>query len=50
MKNMTKMVVKVVSIILIILAVIVFYKKMEQNYIEEQKRIELQMKATRTKR
>ena len=47
---MAKTVVKVVSVILIILAVILFYKKTEQNYIEEQKRIEMQMKATRTKR
>ena len=47
---MIKTIVKVVSIILIILAVVLYYKKTEQNYIEEQKRIEMQMKATRTKR
>ncbi|MFC1813704.1 hypothetical protein ACFL03_13550 [Thermodesulfobacteriota bacterium] len=47
---MTKIIVKAASIILIILAVILIYKKAEQNYIKEQKSIELQMKATRMKK
>ena len=47
---MTKMIVKVVSIILIILAVILIYNKKEQDYIKEQQRIELQMKASRMKK
>lgn len=50
MKSMTKMIVKVASIILIIVAAILIYKKTEQNYIKEQQQIELQMKATRMKR
>jgi hypothetical protein len=47
---MTKMIIKIVSIVLIVLAVILIYKKMEQNYINEQKKVELQMKATRMKK
>jgi len=47
---MTKIIIKVVSIILIILAVILIYKKTGKNYIKEQTRLELQMEATRMKR
>jgi hypothetical protein len=47
---MAKMIVKVASIVLIIVAVILIFKKAEQNYIKEQQKIELQMKATRMKK
>ena len=47
---MTKTIVKAVSIIFIIIAVILIYKKTEQNYIKDQERLELQMKATRMKK
>jgi len=50
MKNMIKIIVKAVSIILIIIAVILIYNKTEQNYIKEQEKLELQMKATRMKK
>jgi hypothetical protein len=47
---MIKMIVKAVSIILIIIAVLLIYNKTEQNYIKEQERLELQMKAARMKK
>ena len=47
---MTKSIVKAVSIIFIIIAVILIYNKTKQNYIKDQERLELQMKATRMKK
>ena len=49
-KTIIKVVRILVGIVLIALAVVLIYNKVEQNSINEQKRIESQMKATRMKK